>query len=120
MGFNLDALAVRIDGTPAMIAEARYVPKNGELPPLVQATWKRLVVDALNARFDEDRHKSLADLMLRGRLARKVQRGGEITLKAESVTIIKDCVSRAWAPDLVIQICELIDPAEAKSGDDGI
>lgn len=110
MSFNLDGLSYRMDGTPAVLMKLTSI---GEDPVPYHATWGDLVVMALNSTQPGDRERSLDAITGRSRLAKRITRGGDITVKKETtLETIKECCKNVLAPDLVMQICDLIDPPE--------
>lgn len=114
MSFNLDAKAMRLDGSSILWGS------RNDAAVLEEVTWKRLVVDAINGPYDGDNQLSLSEKSLLGRLAKIVQRGGDITLKSENVSKIKERLSKGLIPEMVQQLCEILDPAEAAKWDEGL
>ncbi|MBI3983829.1 hypothetical protein HY346_00855 [Candidatus Microgenomates bacterium] len=53
-----------------------------------------------------------AEALIRGKLARRIKRGGELSLGAEEVKLILDLATKRYSadPELIVTLTELIDP----------
>lgn len=56
---------------------------------------------------------SLDESIKRGRLSLKVAEGGEIDLKSEDITLIKNALPHVWGPVVVALAVDLLDPVAA-------
>ena len=66
---------------------------------------------AINATYQEESLKP-TDLLLRGKLARRINHGGERSFSNDDVKLILELVSKRYQgdPELVLQITEILDP----------
>ena len=77
-----------------------------------EATLGDFAFMALNTLTTDEQNLDRGKRMLRGRLAQRVVAAGtgEIDLKSEEVTMIKDSVGKLFDPWTVVQIEDMVEP----------
>jgi hypothetical protein len=99
----LDAEATSIDGTPmTRTQDGKEVP----------ATWGWLAHRAVATRFKGEEDMSWDKCLERGKLAKRLARGGEIRVTSGQLEEIKRLFAKAWQPDLVAGFAELVEQEE--------
>jgi hypothetical protein len=93
---NFDTLAILSNGKPITSGDQ-------------QATYKDLISTALGLRFEEDARTPVADLYKRGKLADKVDAGGDVTFEADELAKMKEYVAKAYAPRIITAIHDKIE-----------
>jgi hypothetical protein len=116
---NLDGQALRVTGEQVLVADGRGpATKAGDAPGTRQATWGDLLVQVLSTRMPGDEALSFVEQNRLGRLARIVQKGGDLSFKAETIADLKRRIGKSTYPsDLVLSLCELLDPSECGGAD---
>lgn len=76
---------------------------------LQEATYKDLLSQALSARYRDDDTLSAAELYKRGKLADKIDAGGDVSLEAPEMTMLKDYMAKMWAPRMVATVHDKIE-----------
>lgn len=108
MQVKVDSVLVDLDGDP--IKEWKKLPGE-EKPVAVDVTLKKIVCDALLAPVEGEKFDGLESVR-RYALARKVYAAkGSINLTAEDTSLVKRLVGLRYAPLVVGQAFELLDPA---------
>lgn len=117
---DLEQEVLQLDGEP--IPDLAQVPEpdeNGDIdlngvPPL---TLRKVIARAL-VNAGQRKEVPTEKKLNRGTLALKVfDHEGPMTLKAEDVSTIKECVGEVYGPLVVARTFPMLDPAEGEDGE---
>ena len=95
---NLDAKAENVQG------DELFLQSPGK--PDKQATWAAMASVAVAGRYQGEENMDFDKTLERGRLAKKLRKGGEIELKTEQFEEIKKLFAKRWGPDYVAGFAE--------------
>lgn len=82
--------------------------KDGE----ADLTLENVAYTALILVSEQEANLPRTDRLLRGRLAQRIAAStGEVDLKSEEVTLIKECIGKSYGPWVVVQAEDMLEKA---------
>lgn len=93
---NFDESACFSNGEPIKVGES-------------QVTYKKLIVEALSARFPDDERQPSTELYKRGKLADLIEKGGDIDLESGQLSMLKEYVAKGWPPRVISAVHDKIE-----------